>query len=416
MSKQAEASGKNEGAWTTGGVPSRLASLDAFRGFTMLLMASEGLGIEAVARQYPDSRLWETLSYHFSHVPWRGGGLWDMIQPSFMFMVGVSMAFSYANRAERGQSYAGMLGHAAWRSLLLILLGILLRSRWTFEDVLTQIGLGYVFLFLLWRKPWPVVLGAAVLVLAGDWWLFARWPLPGEGLDLGSVGVDPDFAAEHNFTGFLAHWNKNTNPAHAFDVWFLNLFPRELPFKFNGGGYQTLNFLPSLGTMIFGLLAGEWLRGERSKQGKLWGLVLGGVVLVAVGLGLDLLGVVPLVKRIWTPSWAIYSAGWATLFLAGFHGVIDVAGLRGWAWPGIVVGMNSIAMYVMAKLLPPWIERTIVGLAGGDWIYHVLDGLAPPAAGGGPASYAPMVEHGLVLLVLWFFCWLLYRSRIFIRI
>jgi predicted acyltransferase len=122
------------------------------------------------------------------------------------------------------------------------------------------------------------------------------------------------------------------------------------------------------------------------------------------------------VKRIWTPAWAVYSAGWATLFLAAFYGVIDGLGLKGWAWPGVVVGMNSIAMYVMAKLLPGWVEETLVGLAGGDWIYRIFDGLAPMAQGGEPGTFAPIVEHAMVLAVLWLFCWMLYRARIFIRV
>jgi predicted acyltransferase len=235
-------------------------------------------------------------------------------------------------------------------------------------------------------------------------------------MDLGAVGVDPDFAADHNFTGFMAHWNKNTNPAHAFDIWFLNLFPRDLAFSFNGGGYQTLSFIPSLATMIFGLLAGEWLRSGKTPSMKWLGLVMAGVALIVMGLALDLLGIVPIVKRIWTPSWAVYSAGWATVFLAFFYGVIDCLGFKGWAWPAVVVGLNSIAMYVMAKMLPHWIEETIIGLAGGDWILHVFDHLTAPTSGGGPATLAPIVEYSLVLLCLWFFCWLLYRSKIFIRI
>jgi predicted acyltransferase len=132
-------------------VPQRLVSLDAFRGLVMLAMASDGLRIAQVARNFPSSSAWKWVAYHFDHVPWVGCAIWDMIQPSFMFMVGTSMAFSYAGRQARGDSYGKMLRHAVVRALVLVLLGIFLRSRsttetnFTFEDVLTQIGLGYVF-------------------------------------------------------------------------------------------------------------------------------------------------------------------------------------------------------------------------------------------------------------------------------
>lgn len=394
--------------------PERLSSLDAYRGFTMLLMASEAFGLDAIAKQYPESSIWKAIGYNFSHVEWVGGGLWDMIQPSFMFLVGVSMAYSYSNRAARGQTYGSMFLHALWRAFLLTALGVLLRSRWTFEDVLSQIGLGYIFLFLLWNRPWWLVLSAAIAVLGGYWYYFYQYPLPGPDFDLASVGVTPEFASQHNLTGLAAHWNKNTNPAHFADVKFLGLFPRAEPYRFNGGGYLTLSFIPSLGTMLFGLLAGMWLRADRPKAAKFRGLAVAGVVFVATGFALGYFGLCPVVKRIWTPSWAIYSTGWALLALSFFYGVMDVLGWKGWAWPGVVVGMNSIAMYVMAKLLPGWIERTLTGLSGGDWIYHVFD---PAAVAEGPSiTYAPFVESALVLLVLWFFCYLLYRNRVFIRI
>src|SRR5882724_1280822 len=106
--------------------PARLVSLDAYRGLTMLAMASGGLGLHRVAQSFPDSRVWQIIGYQFEHVPWVGCALWDLIQPSFMFMVGVSMAYSCASRLAHGQSYGRMLWHACVRSLILILLGIFL--------------------------------------------------------------------------------------------------------------------------------------------------------------------------------------------------------------------------------------------------------------------------------------------------
>ncbi len=343
-------------------VSERLVSLDAYRGFIMLGMASDGLMLGHVARSFPDNPLWQAVGYQFSHVAWVGCAVWDLIQPSFMFMVGVAMAYSYTSRQARGQTYGQMARHAAWRSIVLVLLGVFLRSRataetnFTFEDVISQIGLGYFFLFLLWNRPAWVQFAAAIAILAGDWLLFYLYRLPSVAFDYAQVGVAADWPHLH---GLAAHWDKNTNAAFAFDHWFLNLFPRSKPWLFNGGGYQTLNFIPSLATMIFGLLAGGLLRSPRTGKQK-FGLLVGcGLLALLLGWGLDAAGVCPLVKRIWTPSWVFFSTGWTLLLLAAFYAVVDLAGFRRWTFPLVVVGMNSIVMYCMAELMVPWLASRL---------------------------------------------------------
>ena len=390
----------------------------------MLLMASGGLALAGAASYFPDSPAWQLAGFHVSHVPWRGCSLWDLIQPSFMFLVGTSMAFSYAARADRGESYSHLLGHAAARAIILILLGVFLRSNgrdqtyWTFEDVLTQIGLGYFFLFLLWRRGWGVQLLAAAAILVGYWSLFYFYPLPPEGFDYRGVGVSQAWLAEHGFTGIEAHWNKNVNPAHAFDVWFLNLFPRETAFAYNGGGYQTLNFIPSLATMIFGLLIGEWLRSDNSRITKLCGLLVLGGLLLVIGTALDGGGSAPLVKRIWTPTWAVWSAGAAALMLAAFYLVIDVFRLRALGFVFIVVGMNSIVMYVMSYLCKGWIADTLQTHFGGDLFENGALLLTPlsDSSAHAIAAFTDPVRAAVVLACMWLGVWWLYRQKIFVRI
>ncbi|EEF60116.1 acyltransferase family protein [Pedosphaera parvula] len=385
----------------------RLISLDAYRGFVMLLMASEGFNMWRMAEQNPNSSFWQFLKYQTEHVDWRGCALWDLIQPSFMFMVGVAMPFSLASRRAKGQSFNTMLGHTLWRSIALVFIGIFLRSvgrhqtYFTFEDVLTQIGLGYTFLFLLAWTKLRVQFTAAMLILVGYWAAFALYPLPVNDFDYQKVGIPANW---HHLTGFAAHWDKNTNLAAAVDQWFLNLFPREHPFVFNGGGYLTLSFVPSLATMIFGLLAGQFMREQSTQSSKVRLLVGAGIACLALGAVLDMTGICPSVKRIWTPSWVIFSTGWTCILLATFYGIIDWQGYKRWAFPLIVVGMNSIAMYVMAHLWDKFIKTTFK-VHFGEGVFNILG-----------TACAPITEMALTLLVLWLMCFWMYRRKTFLKI
>jgi predicted acyltransferase len=385
----------------------RLVSLDAYRGLAMLAMASGGLALHRVAGNFPDSRFWQIVGYQFEHVEWAGCALWDLIQPSFMFMVGAAMAYSCAKRVEHGQTYGQMLRHAIIRSIVLVLLGVFLRSNgheqtnWTFEDVLSQIGLGYTFLFLLWGRPWWLQWSAVVVILAGYWYYFFQHPLPPEGFDYSSIGVGPDWP---HLQGMAAHWDKNTNAAASFETWFLNLFPREKTFAYNGGGYLTLSFIPSLATMLLGLLSGELLRGAKPAWTKFTWLVVAGVIGIALGITLDLTGVCPNVKRIWTPGWVLFSSGICSLILAAFYAVVDIWKFRAWTFPLVVVGMNSIVMYCMAGLIKPWMYATLQTHFGAR-IFEFVD-----------KPYRPFIASLWVLLFMWLVCYWLYRQRIFVRI
>lgn len=386
----------------------RVASVDAYRGFVMLLMMAEVLHLSRVARAVPESGFWKFLAYHQTHVEWIGCSLHDLIQPSFSFLVGVALPFSIGNRIARGQSKSHLIGHAAWRALVLILLGVFLRSighsqtYWTFEDTLSQIGLGYLALFVLGFRPVRDQWIALGVILVGYWLAFAWYPLPAAGFDYASVGVPNDWP--HLMSGFGAHWNKNSNLAWAFDTWWLNLFPREKPFAFNGGGYATLSFIPTLGTMILGLLAGGVLRSTRTAAGKVKWLALAGMAFLGGGALLGALGICPVVKRIWTPSWTLYSGGWSFLLLAGFYAVIDWWGRKGWSYPLMVVGMNSIAAYCMAHLFDGFISEALTTNLG----VNVFKWFG--------AAYEPLVHGAAVLFFLWLILFWMYRRKLFLKI
>jgi heparan-alpha-glucosaminide N-acetyltransferase len=388
--------------------PQRLASIDAYRGLVMFLMMAEVLRLCAVAAKLPESNLWKLLCHHQTHVEWVGCSLHDLIQPSFSFLVGVALPFSIASRRSRGQSYGRMALHALWRGFLLVALGVWLRSTnrsqtyYTFEDTLSQIGLGYPFLFLFALGSRKVQWGALIVLLVGYWAAFLAYPAPSSSFNYAAVGV-PASWPEHA-TGLAAHWNKNSNLAWAFDQWFLNLFPREKPFTHNGGGYATLSFIPTLATMTLGLLAGGVLRSDRSPEDKLRWLGFAGVISLALGYALGWAGVVPVVKRIWTPSWVLFSGGWCFLLLAAFYGVNDALGWRGWSFPLRVIGMNSIAAYVMAHLFDGFIGKSLRTHLGNDTFRAFGE------------AYEPLVHGAAVLLVLWLILYWMQRRQILIRI
>src|SRR3984957_667884 len=386
----------------------RLVSLDAFRGLVMTLMLGERMRLPEVARAFPHSAMWALIAFNTEHVDWQGCSLHDLIQPAFSFLVGAALPFSIASRKRRGEAFGHMFGHAVRRALILIFLGIFLRSLtspqtyFTFEDTLTQIGLGYVFLFLLGFTRARTQVVVLILILICFWAAFALYPAPCPQFEYARVGVPQNWT--HNYTGFLSHWNKNSNLSWAFDVWFLNLFPREHPFVFNEGGWSTLSFIPTLATMILGLLTGEWLKTNESKEKKLRGLVIAGIVLILAGLAFQWAGICPIVKRVWTSSYTLYSGGWVLLILAAFYALIECKGWRRWAFPMIVVGMNSIAIYVMSWTMEDFIRRALDTHLGNAIAYL-----------GGPIFH-PVLQGFALVLIFWLLLFWMYRRKIFLRI
>jgi heparan-alpha-glucosaminide N-acetyltransferase len=247
------------------------------------------------------------------------------------------------------------------------------------------------------RDQW-IAFGA---ILFGYWLAWALYPVPGPNFNYAAVGVPSDW--HHLYTGFRAHWNKNSNLGQAFDLWFLNLFPRAHTFVFNDGGYLTLSFIPTLGTMILGLFAGKWFVASAPKQ-PIRKFVIAGSTLLAVSAFLHFAGICPIVKRIWTPSWTLFSGGICFLVLAAFSWVIDVKEKRGWAFPLIVVGTNSIAAYLIAHMWEEFIKSNLLTNLGPNPFYLLGPGLQPLLLG------------ATILFIYWLFLLWMYRRKIFLRI
>jgi heparan-alpha-glucosaminide N-acetyltransferase len=186
----------------------------------------------------------------------------------------------------------------------------------------------------------------------------------------------------------------------------LNLFPRPdgKAYERNGGGYQTLNFLPSIGTMLLGLLAGGLLQSRVGKWKKLMYLILAGAACMAIALPMGWF-LCPVVKRIWTPSWVLFSGAWVLWGLAIFYLLFDLLPLRWLAFPLVVVGMNSLVMYMMGQLLRPWITRMMsIHL---DWLVNSQTTFG---------RYVSVYEYGTALLAMWLICYWMYRKKLFVRV
>ncbi|QRR04124.1 DUF5009 domain-containing protein [Dyadobacter sandarakinus] len=388
--------------------PARVSSVDAYRGFVMFLMMAEVLRFGQVAGYFPDSSFWAFLDFQQSHVPWVGCSLHDLIQPSFSFLVGVALPYSMASRSMKYQNTSLMWLHTTRRSLVLVLLGIFLRSmhadqtNFTFEDTLTQIGLGYPILFALGFSGEKVQWGTLAGILVCYWVAFAVYPLPGPYFDWAETGTTANW--EHHLTGFAAHWNKNTNLAWHFDRWFMNLFPRAETFRFNGGGYSTLSFIPTLGTMILGLIAGKWLKAADSYQALIKKLLLTAAVLFVMAVILNVTGINPIVKRIWTPAWTLFSGGWCFTLLALFYYVVDIRQNRSYFVPLIIIGTNSIAAYIIAHTIDSFIDQSFrINISQH---YDLIFGEA----------YRSLVSGFVILLFEWLILRWMYNNKVFIKI
>ncbi len=350
----------------------RLVSLDAFRGLIMLLLVSEGLGL-SVLRNHPG---WEWLAAQVDHVPWEGCVFWDLIQPAFTFMVGMAMPFAFAKRKAEGASDGTVFRHVAWRAFMLIVLSNIF-SNWGPADrqlrlqlinVLSQIAFGYLICFFLIRLRFRSQVIAGAAMLAGFWALFAVFPGP-EG-----------------------PWSKTGNIGALIDL-------KVLGYNYSGY-YTTLNFIGNAVTILFGCWSGMLVRTGKPHGYKLKVLVSCAAAGLALGLALQPLN--PMVKRLWTCSFTLFSTGWVVLMLAFFYWIVEVKQVKRWTFPLVVVGMNSLFIYSLGQ----------IGIKG--WLMRGLGNFTKNFAVIGDLGTIP--QHILVMLGLWYACYWLYQRKVFFKI
>jgi heparan-alpha-glucosaminide N-acetyltransferase len=262
---------------------------------------------------------------------------------------------------------------------------------------LITIAFCYAGALLLVERSRALQLSVLVLVLVFYWAAFALYPLPPARFDFSEVGVTPGL---ETYAGFFGHWSKNTNVAAALDVWLLNLFPRDAPFVFNSHGYQTLTIVTSFCSTLIGLIVGQYLLEQRSREQSRNVLLASGAALIVIGL-LMASFVCPLVKSIGTPSWVIFSSGCIILALGAIFHLTEVRGHTRWAFPLVVVGTNAILLYTLAIAYRYWILLPFDVATDG----RLFEGV-----------YGPLVQAATCGLVLWLLAFLLYRARIFVRL
>lgn len=374
----------------------RLQSLDFFRGLTiagMILVNNNGD--------------WSAAYWPLQHSQWNGWTPTDLVFPFFLFIVGVSMVYSFRARMERGEDRSAILMHAFRRSVILFAVGVLVIN--SFPDhyelahiriygVLQRIAICYLIaaVFVLWSDVRGQT-AAIAACLIGYWILMRYVPVPGFGVPGRDVPLlDPD----RNLVAWL---DRKLLMGHLYEQ---TRDPEGL-----------LSTLPAIGTALFGVLTGEWLRSSRTIRAKALGMLAFGVA----GLGASKFFNIwfPINKKLWTSSYVLFTAGFALVILALCYWLLDVRKWRGrWTMPVLVFGMNAIGAYVLSEMLAAGLSSWHFDIVGNDdnslqaIIYrHVFTSPGAP-----PSANASLAYSLAFVGVCWFVMWLLYRKRIFLKI
>ncbi len=357
----------------------RLLSLDFFRGVTMFLLIAEFTHL--FAHLY-DPALEGSFLYaigrQFHHHPWHGLRFWDLIQPYFMFIVGVAIPYSFANRIKRGHTRSQITWHAFQRALILLLLGWALycigsgKIVFLFQNVLAQLAVTYILAFLVMNRPAWMQIAFSLLLIAITELIYRGFPVE---------GFNHPFVANENF-----------------GTW--------LDLQYGGadlnGHWVSFNAIPTTAHTIWGVLAGQLLMSKRTPYQKLKILIIAGVIGVAVGYALN--PVTPIIKKISTSSFVIVTGGWTLLTLAFSYWLIDIRKQQKWSLFFRVVGLNPLFIYLFAHV------------GGALFIESVLHPFTFLLFGWMGNLTASILTSAIVLFLLWYICEWFHKKNIYIRI
>jgi predicted acyltransferase len=356
----------------------RLASLDFFRGLVMFLLIAEFAHLFEVLMESGSEQLTAVIDFLFHHAQWEGLHFWDLVQPFFMFIVGVSIPLSYANRKRKGDTEQQIRNHAFQRSFLLLLFGWGLycigpqKIVFQFDNVLAQLSFTYLISFLLLKQSSTVQIASGfVCILISDL-LYRFFPV---------AGFDQAFVAGENF-----------------GAWF-NILITGYEY---GGHWAAFNFLPTAAHTLWGVVAGNWLMENSNHADKLKRLLIAGIVTLILGYLTTFF--TPVIKRISTTSFVLLSGGWTFLALSLCYWLIDVKGILKKTFVFKVVGVNPLFIYLFASL------------GGGGLFLKIIRPFSTSIIGGVSPWLAELISGLGVLFGLWYLCYWLYKKQIFIRI
>lgn len=354
----------------------RLMSLDALRGLDMFFL----VGLAGIFRALPelsDNSVFTWLSDQCQHPEWQGFTAYDIIFPMFIFIVGAAMPFSFAKRLSKEGGKKELYKHIFIRAVVLFILGVILWQKpggahpyYGYYSVLYRIGFSYLFAGIIMmnfnirqQAYW------AFGILAGYWLVHRFIPVPGFG--------PGDFSQEGNLNTYLANQVANYICPDLRHV-------------------LSLSLLPSVSNALFGVLAGHWLKNAGKSQKKALWLGMAGAVLIVAGLLVHL--DFPINKKLGTSSFTLLTSGISAMLLALFYWIIDIKGYKKWAFFFVVVGLNSITIYV-ANSLFNFRSVTNVFVGGFDF-------------GNAQALIFALVAAS----IKWLFLYYLYRQKVFLKI
>lgn len=362
-------------------IAGRITSVDFFRGLTMFLLIGESTHLYSHFNKIEGSSVMHFIATQLDHHEWHGLYFWDLIQPFFMFIVGVAIPFAVANRIKKGDTHQTILHHAIKRSFLLLFLGWALycidsgEIVFRFQNVLAQLSVTYLVAFLIMKRSFTfqLIFTLGVLLLTDLAYRF----FPVEGFN------HPWVAFEN-----LGAWaNNKIEGVDKSSIW------------------ASINAIPTIAHTVWGVLFGQLLMSTRPVQKKLQIMLIAGLAGLLIGYSLDFLNITPIIKKISTSSFVFASGGWTILAICFSYWLIDVKKLfAGGSKVFIIVGMNCIFIYLFfhigganlvstvfvpfAKLLFSW---------GGDLTVKIMTSLATWAS-------------------LWYICYWLFKNRLFIKI
>jgi len=361
-------------------IPGRVKSVDFFRGLTMFLLVGESTHLYYHFTKM-ESGTMQFFGNQLNHHEWHGLTFWDLIQPFFMFIVGVAIPFAYANRKRKGDSEKKILQHVLKRSFLLLFFGWALYFTaagtlvFRFQNVLAQLAVTYLVAFLIMKKSfsWQLIFSLVILLLIDLAYRF----FPVEGFNNPWV----------NFENLGAWFNNKIEGVEKASEW------------------ATLNFVSTTAHTIWGVLCGQLLMSGRSPANKIRILLVAGISALIVGYSLDLLNVTPMIKKIATTSFVFASGGWTILALCFSYWLIDVKKLfSNGSMIFIIVGMNSIFIYIFFHI------------GGANFVGEIIHPFSKLLFSWGGEMTVKVITSIGEWAALWYLCYWLFKNKLFIKI